>query len=153
MQDEEYKQFREIIRTLEKKAGLLEDIEYSCCGITIAQCYALIEIGRAGSISLNELAESINLESSTVSRTVNNLVTSGLAVRDQGTQDRRYISISLTEDGNALFGRIDNGMDRYYKEIFSQIPENKKYQVIESLTLIIEAINKSGVCCEGSCCN
>ena len=81
MKTEEYKQFREIIRTLEKKIGVLNDSELSCCGITLAQCHALVEIGRAESISLNELAGQMSLDNSTMSRTVNNLVNSGMAIR------------------------------------------------------------------------
>ncbi|MDP4090219.1 MAG: helix-turn-helix domain-containing protein, partial [Bacillota bacterium] len=76
------KQLREMIRILERKLGIFEESEFSCCGITFSQCHALIEIGRAKNISLNELAELLNLENSTMSRTVNNLVTSDLAKRD-----------------------------------------------------------------------
>ena len=56
------KQLREMIRLLERKLGALDDFQVSCCDITMAQCHALVEIGRAGSISLNELAELLNLE-------------------------------------------------------------------------------------------
>lgn len=147
---EDYKQFREIVRTLEHKLGVLQDSEYSCCGITLAQCHALIEIGRAGSISLNDLSDLINLENSTVSRTVNNLVNGGLAARALDPQDRRYIKIRLTEDGNALFRKIETGMNAYFKEIFSKIPKEKRGQVLESLTLIVDAVNNSSCC--GGCC-
>ena len=63
----------------ERKLGVLEDGEMACCGISMAQCHALVEIGRAGSISLVELAKLLDLDNSTMSRTVNNLVNSKLA--------------------------------------------------------------------------
>lgn len=145
------KQFREMVRVLVRKLGVLQDSEFSCCGITLAQCHALVEIGRAQQISLNELAQVINLENSTVSRTVNNLVESGMTVRETDPADRRYAVIALTPRGQALFESIENSMESYYGSIFSQIPEPKKEQVLESLALIIEAIGKSG-CCVGDCC-
>ena len=153
MPDKDYKQFREIIRALEKKFGVLEDSGYSCCGITLAQCHALIEIGRAGSMSLNGLAEAVNLESSTVSRTVNHLVTGGLAERADAQQDRRFVTIRLTEAGLTLFSQIEQAMDQYFQEIFCHLPEDKRGQVLESLALIVDAVNSSCCCGGENCCN
>jgi len=152
LNEKEYKIFRELVRTLEKKLGVLEDNQFSCCGITLAQCHALVEIGRAGSISLNELAELNNLENSTMSRTVNNLVNSGLTERNLDTRDRRYVTIVLTGKGNTLYESIEAEMDKYFKEIFSHIPKEKEEQVLESLSLVVDAINKSSCCNENNCC-
>lgn len=152
LDESEYKILRELIRTLEKKLGVLEDNEFSCCGITLAQCHALVEIGRTGNISLNALAEINNLENSTMSRTVNNLVVSGLAERNLDMRDRRYVTIALTDKGHILFESIEVHMDQYFKEIFSHIPEEKGGQVLESLSLVVDAINKSSCCNENNCC-
>ncbi len=137
------KQLREMIRILERKLGILQEKEYSCCDITLGQCHALVEIGRAKSISLIELAELLNLENSTMSRTVNNLVTSGLAKREIDPQDRRYVTISLTESGSRLFEGIEVDMNSYFGKVYESIPENKKQQVLESLQILIDAIGKN----------
>ncbi|HWP96946.1 MAG TPA: MarR family winged helix-turn-helix transcriptional regulator [Syntrophomonadaceae bacterium] len=139
-------QLREIIRKLERKLGVLDEKEHSCCGITMAQCHALVEIGRAEHISLNELAELLNLENSTMSRTVNNLVNNDLVKRDIDTQDRRYLSISLTESGGRLFGGIEEGMNLHFRNVFNTIPEDKREQVIESLQLLLQALEQN-ICC------
>ncbi|HBF35883.1 MAG TPA: MarR family transcriptional regulator, partial [Firmicutes bacterium] len=65
---------REIVRILERKLGVLDDLQSSCCGVTFAQCHAIVEIGRARKISLNDLADILGLDKSTMSRTINNLV-------------------------------------------------------------------------------
>lgn len=139
-------QLREMIRILERRVGVLQDNEFSCCGITMAQCHALVEIGRAKSIALNELAELLNLENSTMSRTVNNLVVGELAKRDIDPQDRRYVSISLTENGQKLFEGIEEDMNQYFSKVFASIPENKKEQVLESMQLLLEALGKHESC-------
>lgn len=137
------KKLREMIRILERKLGILQESGYSCCSVTMSQCYALVEIGRAKDISLNELAELLNLENSTMSRTVNNLVSSELAKRDIDPLDRRYVTISLTDKGDKLYKNIEKDMDKYFKEIYEEIPENKKLQVIESIEILLEAINNT----------
>lgn len=140
------KKLRELVRGLERKLGILQESEFSCCGITTSQCYALVEIGRVKSISLNELAELLNLENSTMSRTVNNLVTSELAKRDIDPKDRRYVTISLTDSGRKLYEGIEEGMNLYFKRIYETIPDSKKQQVLESVQILLQAIDKNECC-------
>ncbi len=137
------KQLRELVRILERKLGVLKDNKFSRCNITLAQCHALVEIGRSGSISLNELAELLNLENSTMSRTVNNLVTADLAKRDIDPKDRRYVTISLTDTGVELFKSIEDSMNSYFGKIFDAIPHEKKLQVLDGLQILLEAIDNS----------
>jgi DNA-binding MarR family transcriptional regulator len=142
------KQLRETIRILERKLGILEKSEVSCCGISFAQCHAIVEIGRTGSISLNALAELLNLDNSTMSRTVNNLVTANLAFREIDPLDRRYVSIKLTEEGIKVFKEIEESMDSYFKNIYDSIPEDKKVQVLESINILLDAVIKGNGCCK-----
>lgn len=139
-------QLRESVRTLERKLRVLEDFQVTCCDITMAQCHALVEIGRSNSIALNELAQLLNLESSSMSRTVNNLVNSGLVKRDIDPMDRRYLTITLTEKGSKLFKTIEENMNSYFKKIHDSLPEDKVDQVVESLQILINAIGKSEGC-------
>lgn len=145
---EEQKQLREYIRLLERKLGALNDHEMSCCSITMAQCHAIVEIGRAGNISLIDLANLLNLDNSTMSRTVNNLVNSDYVSRELSSVDRRYITISLTDKGSQLFNSIEDNMEEKFITIYDSIPENKRAQVLESLKLLSDAFNN---CCSDLC--
>lgn len=133
----DYFRFREFIRLLEVKLGLLSDGEMSCCGVTMTQCHAIVEIGREKDISLNKLSDLLNLDNSTMSRTVNNLVNGGLASRELDPQDRRYVTITLTDEGSKVFNQIETGMNAYFQNIYTKIPEQKRDQVLESLQLLI----------------
>ena len=72
-----------------RNLGILEKSEVTCCGITISQCHAIVEIGWAKQISLNELADLLGLDKSTMSRTINNIVENNLVIRETHTEDRR----------------------------------------------------------------
>lgn len=137
---------RELVRKLMRDFGVLERNEASCCGMTLGQCHAIVEIGRAGEVSLNELAEVLNLDNSTMSRAVNNLVDRGYAVREEDKADRRYIKILLTEQGTEIYKSIESGMERYFEDILDSIPEEKREQVVESLNLLETAL-KGKKCC------
>lgn len=140
------KQLREIIRLLERKLGLFDELQASCCGVTFAQCHTIVEIGRAGQLSLNTLADELELDKSTMSRTINNLVTSDLVIREIDPEDRRYVAIRLTEKGRGIFLDIEERMDRFFRLIYDSIPETKREQVLESMEIFLKALEGSGCC-------
>jgi len=146
MSTSEVKQLRELIRVLERKLGILEDSEMSCCGLTLAQCHALVEIGRAERISLIELANTIGLDTSTMSRTVNNLVTKKMAKRELDPSDRRYVTIQLTTAGSLSFREIETSMEAYFQKIYEAIAEKDRQPVLESLSILLKAIDESDCC-------
>lgn len=143
---EKASRLRELVRLMERRLGVLEDGETACCGITLAQCHALVEIGRAGYLSLIDLSRLLDLDNSTMSRTVNNLVSRDLAVRELDPSDRRYVTIKLTPAGQNTFESIETNMDNYFLQIFKAVPETKREQVLESLQILLSAIDDSDCC-------
>lgn len=143
---EEIKQLRESIRILERKLGILEESEMACCGLTLAQCHALVEIGRAERLSLVDLAGTIGLDTSTLSRTVNNLVAKNMVSRELDPDDRRYVTIQLTPEGNRYFQEIESSMDTYFYKIYENIAESDRALVLKGLTLLLDAIKESNCC-------
>jgi len=137
---------REQVRLLERRLGFLNENDMSCCGVTLAQCHALVEIGRAGAISLRELAELLGLDNSTASRTIQNLVTRGLVSREASAEDRRYVTITLTETGRELFLGVEARMEHRFGEICSTLPPEKREQVLEALGLLLGALEPKGCC-------
>ena len=133
-------QFREYIRILVRKLGILDKVTHNCSiDITLPQCHAMVEIGRHPGISLKELASKLNIDVSTTSRTVEGLVKKGLALRIPSESDRRYINITLNDSGIELFQQTEESMFHYYSHAFERIPSDKQEQVLESLSLMIHA--------------
>lgn len=134
---------RELLRILVRNLGILEKSDVSCCGITIAQCHALVEIERNQKLSLTELADLLGLDKSTMSRTINNLVDGDLVIREIDAENRRYISIQLTDKGTEVYQSIEDSMQAYYSNIYKSIPEDKRMQVLESLELLVKSIKEN----------
>jgi DNA-binding MarR family transcriptional regulator len=134
-------QLRELIRIVIRNLGMLEKT-VACCGITLAQCQAIIEIGRENIISLTDLADLLGLDKSTISRTINNLVQAGLVHRKQDDTNRRYVTIQLTDPGRKLYHDIEDGVSTYYQQILGAIEKGKQPQVNECLTLLLNAARK-----------
>jgi DNA-binding MarR family transcriptional regulator len=139
-------ELRELTRLLVRNLGFLDKSEASCCGTTIGQCHSIIEIGAAQEISLNELADILKLDNSTLSRSVNNLVEQQLVIRDIDPRDRRYIKLKLTGKGWIVYKSIEKNMDIYFASLLRDIPKEKHDQIIESLMLLVKAM-KNNKCC------
>lgn len=141
--------FREAMHQLQRNLGWQWKCDAACCGITIAQCYALLEVGKNGVITLVDLASNLGLDTSTLSRTINGMVQAGLVERKANSEDRRFINITLAEQGKKIYDRINHNLDHYYTEIFTEIPPHKHRQVMESITMLANAINSLN---NGNCC-
>ncbi len=146
------REFRNKMRQVQRNLGWLSKSDAACCGITVAQCHALLEIGGSGGITLIDLASALNLDTSTISRTIDNMVRDGLVERKANADDRRYIDISTTDAGQKIFDEINCTFDQFYADIFSSIPVEKHRQVFESINLLANAFSntKSNTCCKRS---
>jgi DNA-binding MarR family transcriptional regulator len=136
---------RECVRILTRKLGLLEKNEASCCGVSLTQCHVLVELGRAGSITVNYLANMLGLDKSTMSRTINSLVEQDLVSREPDPGDRRCLSIGLTGNGQELFLNIEKNMEQYYQAACASLPGDKRDQVLESLEILVKSLPNK--CC------
>jgi DNA-binding MarR family transcriptional regulator len=141
------KSFRELIRVLERKLGLLNKQDSCCSQVSLAQCHALVEIGRAESISLKELANILSLDISTMSRTVDSLVKKDFVLRSPSKLDRRSIDIELTEKGLITFKDIEIQMDEKFNRILETISAENQLTAITGLNIIIEALSVENFNC------
>lgn len=139
-------QFSGVIRLLAKNINFFDKFNATCCGISASQWQVIWEIGSVKEISLRELAALLHLDNSTMSRNINNLVEQDLVQRDADTTDRRYIKIKLTPKGTDFYRRMDHMMDKYYGTVLQSIPAEKRVQVIDSLSLILKALQENKCC-------
>jgi len=147
---DQIRRFRERLRVLERETVRPFDDRSRCCGLTLAQGHALLEIGRRGDISLVDLAAAFGLDTSTLSRTIQGLVLAGLVDRRAGLKDRRYIVISLTEKGSRACRDIERRFDGHFAAVLDRIPPDRRDQVVDCVALLADAVraeNESSGCC------
>ncbi|MFB3896616.1 MAG: MarR family winged helix-turn-helix transcriptional regulator [bacterium] len=136
------KYFRSVLRVLERELGFQTDLGSQCCGVSLAQCHILMEFAEKKETSIKELSETFGVDKSSLSRTVDKMVALGLLNRVENKNDRRYLSLSLTKKGNQMADNINRTCSDYYAELFKNIPEDKHSAIIDSLSLLAEAMNK-----------
>ena len=141
-------QFRAKLREIERAVWMQTKSEALCCGVTMAQCHAIMEIGAAGELNLKDLAARLGLDNSTLSRTVESLVKDGLVERTPSTEDRRATVIRLNEKGLAARDRINSTWNGICRDMFRSIPREKQSQLIESVSILADLLTG---CCRDQC--
>ena len=81
MEIEKIRFLRQKLRVLEREMNDPFGRDAGCCGLTLAQCHTLLEVGYRGEVSLVDLASSFGLDTSTLSRMIQGLVVPGLVSR------------------------------------------------------------------------
>lgn len=136
MNNEKIKTFRKSLRVIEREIEKQLKIETSCCGVTLTQCHVLMELDLIGESSLIDLSNILDLDKSTLSRVIDGMVNIDLLKREIDTDDRRYMKITLTENGKKAANNINLLCDKYYNSLFNNIPEEKHRIIIESIELL-----------------
>ncbi|MEI6454766.1 MAG: MarR family transcriptional regulator [bacterium] len=140
------REFRNILRQFER-AVAARNQSACCCGVTVTQCHLLMELDKGDNITLNELADCVGLDKSTVSRTVETLVKNSLIDRTIPKNNRRTTLITLTKKGKAVCRTINTSNDAYFRKTLGQVPVVHRagfLEGFETLTRAMESQNKAG---------
>ncbi|MGH1330050.1 MAG: MarR family winged helix-turn-helix transcriptional regulator [Paracoccaceae bacterium] len=77
-------------------------------------------------MSQNDLAASVALKKSAVTKLVTSLEGRGLILRQKVSADRRMNALNLTEEGHLLITQIRDLTKIMHAKIFADIPENER---------------------------
>lgn len=135
-------EFRELIRKTERMLGLLSRTENDMYSdrITLAQCHALVEIGRSSGISIKKLSNILVLDKSTMSRTVDALLKKGYAERKPSDTDKREVNIELSKEGQKVFTEIESNMNKKFFDVFERIDDDDRESVLKSLRILVKVL-------------
>ena len=95
----------------------------------------------------SQLAETLHLDSSTVTGILSRLQDKGLIIRSFNTGDRRKVIVQLTDEGRALEKPVSEIIERLNHELTDGISEADMevfHKVIGTITENAEKLNKSG---------
>jgi DNA-binding MarR family transcriptional regulator len=133
--------FRRDLRVLEREVVRQLEGETTCCGVTLAQCHALLELS-AAELSLTSLAAALELDTSTLSRTVEGMVKAGLVERAVDAADRRSVRLTLTPAGRERVATINQMCNRYYEALLGQMSEKDQRLVLRAVRLLAGSMRR-----------
>ena len=132
-------EFRRDLRVLEREIVRQLEGETSCCAVTLPQCHVLLELS-FGDLSLSGLTGALDLDKSTLSRTVEGLVQAGLVERSVDPTDRRAVRLTLTPSGRERVATIDETCNRYYADLLARMDASERQHVARVVRRLADAM-------------
>ena len=146
--NKQIKSFSDIMSLCIQKIITLDRAEKVCFGLTISQAYTIGAIQKNEILTMKQLSQELGLAISTLTRIVDVLVRDNIVCRNHSEQDRRKVNICLTEKGKDLAEKLKECGKLFWTKIFKTIPEEKRQQLTDNLSLLLKAIEGA----EKACC-
>lgn len=131
------RRFRRSLRQFERLNHY--QLKNCCTEVTFAQCLLLLEIDEAGQPSMGDLAASLRLDNSTLTRTIAGLVRKELVKRRGDDTDRRTVRIVLTPNGKSICRTIHRDSDACVRRLFGKISPSRHETIIRNFETLVEA--------------
>ena len=125
--------FRTNLRVLEREVELSMTSEAGCCGVTFAQCHLLLEVERRGQTSVTELAGALELDKSTLSRTVDAACRAGLIDRTMDPCEQAAAGPEPDGGGKEDRGHHQQPVRHVVHAVVRFHPASKRAMVVESV--------------------
>jgi DNA-binding MarR family transcriptional regulator len=139
----EIRKFRRVLRVFERTVEKQLQADCECCGVSAVQCHTLLELQEAGTITNGQLAVRLDLDKSTVSRGIEDLVRKGLVNRQRNCRSRRLLDLSLTREGQAVCQVINANCDDYYGRLLEYLSATEKKSVVLALEALATAMKRA----------
>lgn len=129
--------------SLVRSFGLLQT-ERTPCGqpVSITEAHVLMELEKVECLLQGDLIWLLHLEKSTISRLVTQMERRAWIERVRDPDDRRSVILKLTEKGRHMASSIAEARQAKFAQLYASIPANARERVLESLAILVEAMNE-----------
>ncbi|MEZ9469968.1 GNAT family N-acetyltransferase [Vibrio lentus] len=134
-------QLRELSRQLVRQLGMLDK---DCGDIALPpiQAHTLIEVEQQP-LTVNQLADKLNIDKSNASRAVNNLAKNSLIQTSPHPNDKRSVVASVTEQGKSTLAKLHNQQNQFYDSVLERLTEAETQQVSGGIKHYLKALQQS----------
>ncbi len=124
---------RALVAIAARSLGRVED------HVTLPQYRALVVLSTRGALRPVDLAESLEVEPSSVTRMCDRLIRKGLLERSHRDSDRREVEICLSVAGRSLVSEVTAQRRRDLRRVLSRISVDDQVDLIASLRVFNNA--------------
>lgn len=113
---------------------------YLDSGITLTEIRTLYEIMRIDGCTAKDVGTRLRLDAGYMSRVVGRLCASGLVTRTRSQSDGRAYELSLTAEGLAAVGRLNEKSDDMISALISDVSERRRDELVAAMRSISEIL-------------
>jgi len=132
---------RKVIRAI----GLHSKHLNKTSGLTSPQLIIMQEIDKASGVNSSQVAKNVNLSAATVTNIIDRLESKNLVSRVRNTQDKRKVSLYLTENGKALLLKAPQALQEHFIENFANLAQWEQSQLLSSVERLADMMNANEI--------
>ncbi|MDG2609284.1 bifunctional helix-turn-helix transcriptional regulator/GNAT family N-acetyltransferase, partial [Vibrio parahaemolyticus] len=133
-------QLRHYSRQAVRLLGML-DKQCGDVALTPVQAHALGEI-QLQPLTINQLAQQLNVDKSNASRTVTGLIKLGLVESIENPKDKRSQLVGLTEQGQQALSQLDQQQNCFFEQLLTQLDDSEQEQLKLGLETYLKGLTK-----------
>ncbi|PQJ37782.1 MarR family transcriptional regulator [Vibrio campbellii] len=134
------RQLRNYSRQAVRLLGML-DKQCGDVALTPVQAHALGEI-QLQPLTINQLAQQLNVDKSNASRTVTGLIKLGLVESIENPKDKRSQLVALTEQGQQALSQLDQQQNSFFEQLLTQLDDCEQEQLKLGLETYLKGLTK-----------
>lgn len=134
------RQLRHYSRQAVRLLGML-DKQCGDVALTPVQAHALGEI-QLQPLTINQLAQQLNVDKSNASRTVTGLIKLGLVESIENPKDKRSQLVALTEQGQQALSQLDQQQNSFFEQLLTQLDDSEQEQLKLGLEAYLKGLTK-----------
>ncbi|WP_411064902.1 bifunctional helix-turn-helix transcriptional regulator/GNAT family N-acetyltransferase [Vibrio rotiferianus] len=134
------RQLRHYSRQAVRLLGML-DKQCGDVALTPVQAHALGEI-QLQPLTINQLAQQLNVDKSNASRTVTGLIKLGLVESIENQKDKRSQLVALTERGQLALSQLDQQQNSFFEQLLTQLDDSEQEQLKLGLEAYLKGLTK-----------
>jgi DNA-binding MarR family transcriptional regulator len=132
-----------------------ENNEIRCCGVTPAQCLALLALRPGccgaddgqGLTTMRHMTAALGVSPGTATRVIDNLVRDGLVERCENPADRRNVCLRSTAKGESVIDSLEECYTRFWTTVFEDVPPERLGDMLDTLELLVDAVDRASEAC------
>jgi DNA-binding MarR family transcriptional regulator len=107
-------------------------------GLSLPQLRILFRVRQTPGLGVKDLALAFGVSASNITQQVDKLVTGGLVARTERQGDRRFVSLTLTADGEQVAGEYSAAARGYLRQALTVLDTAELEQLTRLLTRVVE---------------
>ena len=111
-------------------------------GYSLTEARVIIEIGMRGQCIASNLADTLAIDRSYLSRIIARLSKDGLLVKEDSALDSRASLISLTARGMELYTQLDEKSDEQIVKLLGGLPSKEIKEIHTSMLVILQNLER-----------
>lgn len=108
-------------------------------GLSVAEWRVLAHLSQTDAVSVRDIHDRADLEKSKASRAAAKLEAAGLVTKTEAAEDRRLISLTLTDEGRALLSELIPIAESYESDLLASLPDEERAVLSRAIDRLMKA--------------